>query len=165
MENAIMNLNDMPITMDEPTPTPDPQEESASRLFHMLTQTMAAYVRSEIRMGLQNAVAKLVEDRFDELVTNRNALKLMDEELHKRIEVMIDYAITEHEGSSDHLDSDTVEVHAAATARETLAEYARKQEGWVTEDQVKDIITQHVDEEIDGIDWEEKVKDVLREML
>ena len=165
MENAIMNLNDMPITMDEPTPTPDPQAESASRLFHALTQTMAAYVRSEIHMGLQNAVAKLVEDRFDELVTNRNTLKLMDEEMHKRIEVMIDYAITEHEGSSDHLDEANVEQTAADTARATLAEYARKQEGWVTEDQVKDIITQHVDEELDGIDWDEKVKDVLREML
>jgi hypothetical protein len=165
MENATMNLNDMPITMDEPTPTPDPQAESASRLFHALTQTMAAYVHSEIRMGLQNAVAKLVEDRFDALVTNRNTLKLMDEEMHKQIEVMIDYAITEHEGSSDHLDSDTVEVHAADTARATLAEYARKQEGWVTEDQVNDLITERVDEELDMVDWDEKVKDAIRNML
>jgi hypothetical protein len=40
-----------------------------------------------------------------------------------------------------------------------------RQEGWVTKDQVQDIITEHVDEELDLIDWEEKVKDVLREML
>ena len=160
-----MNLNDMPITMAEPTPAPDPHEASASRLFHALTQTMAAYVRSEIALSLQSMVAKMVEDRFDELVNNRNALKLMDEEMHKRIEVMIDYAITEHEGSSDHLDEANVEQLAADTARETLKEYASKQEGWVTEDQVKDIITQHVDEELDNIDWDEKVKDVLRDML
>jgi uncharacterized membrane-anchored protein YjiN (DUF445 family) len=160
-----MNLNDMPITMDEPTPTPDPQAESASRLFHALTQTMAAYVRSEIALSLQSMVAKMVEDRFDEILANRNALKLMDEEMHKRIETMIGYAITEHEGSHVHNDSDDVERIAADTARETLSEYARKQEGWVTEDQVKDIITQHVDEELDNIDWDEKVKDVLRDML
>jgi flagellar basal body rod protein FlgC len=165
MENAIMNLNDMPITMDEPTPTPDPQAESASRLFHALAQTMAAYVRSEIRMGLQNAVAKLVEDRFDELVTNRNTLKLMDEEMFKRIEVMIENAVDTHEVNKDHADIVEVEQVAADTARETLSEYASKQEGWVTSDQVNDLITEHVDEELDRIDWDEKVKDVLREML
>ena len=160
-----MNLNDMPITMDEPTPTPDPQTESASRLFHALTQTMAAYVRSEIALSLQSMVAKMVEDRFDELVNNRNALKLMDDEMHKRIETMIENRMDDHEGSSVHNDSDDVERIAADTARETLSEYARKQEGWVTEDQVKDIITQHVDEELDNLDWDERVKDVLREML
>ena len=170
-----MNLNDMPITMDEPTPTPDPQAESASRLFHMLTQTMAAYVRSEVHMGLQNVVAKLVEDRFDELVTNRNTLKLMDEEMFKRIEVMIENAVDTHEGTVEHwsrdeleeIAADTAEVEqiAADTARETLKEYASKQEGWVTSDQVNDLITEHVDEELDRIDWDEKVKDVLREML
>jgi hypothetical protein len=30
---------------------------------------------------------------------------------------------------------------------------------------VNDLITEHVDSELDLIDWEEKVKDVLREML
>ena len=160
-----MNLNDMPITMDEPASTPDPQAESASRLFHALTQTMAAYVRREIHMGLQNVVAKLVEDRFDELVTNRNTLKLMDEEMFKRIGDMIENAITEHEGSSDHLDEANVEQLAADTARETLKDYASKQEGWVTKDQVNDLITEHVDEEIDGIDWDERVKEALRNLL
>jgi len=160
-----MNLNDMPITMDEPTPAPDPHEASASRLFHALTQTMAAYVRSEIALGLQNAVEKLVEDRFDELVNNRNALKLMDEEMYKRIEIMIDNATDYHLQNYVHNDSDDVERIAADTARETLKEYARTQEGWVTEDQVNDLITTHVDEELDNIDWDEKVKDAIRNML
>ena len=160
-----MNLNDMPITMDEPTPAPDAHEASASRLFHALSQTMAAYVRSEIALSLRNAVDKLVEDRFDEILANRNALKLMDEEMFKRIEAMIENRVDDHEGSSDHLDEANVEQLAADTARETLKEYARKQEGWVTEDQVNDLIIEQLNEEIDNIDWDEKVKDVLRDML
>jgi hypothetical protein len=30
---------------------------------------------------------------------------------------------------------------------------------------VNDLITEHVDEELDKLDWEERVKDVLRDML
>jgi hypothetical protein len=150
MENAIMNLNDMPITMDEP-------QQPAHAVHHTLIDALLNQFTAHIDM--------LVETKFNAMLANRNALKLMDEEMHKQIEAMIDYAITEHEGSSDHLDEANVEQLAADTARETLKEYARKQEGWVTEDQVKDIITQHVDEELDNLDWDEKVKDVLREML
>ncbi len=145
-----MNLNDMPITMDEP-------QQPAHAVHHTLIDALLNQFTAHIDM--------LVETKFNAMLANRNALKLMDEEMHKQIEAMIDYAITEHEGSSDHLDEANVEQLAADTARETLKEYARKQEGWVTEDQVKDIITQHVDEELDNLDWDEKVKDVLREML
>jgi hypothetical protein len=63
------------------------------------------------------------------------------------------------------LDEANVEQLAADTARETLKEYASKQEGWVTEDQVNDLITERVDEEIDLIDWDEKVKDAIRNLL
>jgi hypothetical protein len=150
MENAIMNLNDMPITMDEP-------RQPTHAVHHTLIDALLNQFTMHIDM--------LVETKFHAMLANRNALKLMDEELHKRIETMIENAITEHEGSEEHHDHENIEQLAADTARETLAEYARKQEGWVTEDQVKDVITQHVDEELDGIDWEEKVKDVLREML
>jgi len=150
MENAIMNLNDMPITMDEP-------QQPAHAVHHALIDTLLSQFTKHIDM--------LVETKFNAMLANRNTLKLMDDEMHKRIEVMIDYAITEHEGSEVHIDSDDVERIAADTARETLKEYASKQEGWVTVDQVNDLITEHVDEELDGIDWDEKVKDVLREML
>jgi hypothetical protein len=150
MENAIMNLNDTPITMDEP-------QQPVHAVHHALIDALLSQFTKHIDM--------LVETKFAAMLANRNALTLMDDEMYKRIEVMIDYAITEHEGSSDHLDEANVEQTAADTARETLKEYARKQEGWVTEDQVKDIITQHVDEELDNIDWDEKVKDVLRDML
>lgn len=145
-----MNLNDTPITMDEP-------QQPVHAVHHALIDALLSQFTKHIDM--------LVETKFAAMLANRNALTLMDDEMYKRIEVMIDYAITEHEGSSDHLDEANVEQTAADTARETLKEYARKQEGWVTEDQVKDIITQHVDEELDNIDWDEKVKDVLRDML
>jgi hypothetical protein len=141
----------MNITMDEPETSP--HEEVRAQLSTLLNQTMAAYVR------------KLVEDRFDELVANRNTLKLMDVEMFERIEKMIDKAVVDHEGSEPHVGEPTIEQIAADTARETLSEYASKQEGWVTKDQVNDLITGHVDSELDLIDWDEKVKDVLREML
>jgi hypothetical protein len=150
MENAIMNLNDMPITMAEP-------QQPAHAVHHTLIDALLNQFTMHIDM--------LVETKFHAMLANRNALKLMDEELHKRIETMIENRMLDHEGSSDHLDEANVEQLAADTARETLAEYARTQKGWVTEDQVKDIITQHVDEELDNLDWDEKVKDVLREML
>ena len=145
-----MNLNDTPITMDEPQqPT------------HAVHPTIMDALLNQFTMHID----MLVDTKFNAMLANRNALKLMDEEMHKRIETMIDYAITEHEGSSEHHDHENIEQIAADTARATLSEYARKQEGWVTEDQVKDIVTQHVDEELDNLDWDEKVKDVLRDML
>jgi hypothetical protein len=162
MENAIMNLNDMPITMDEPTPTkPTPNQTLAFVLMHNVMNAFMEQIEQVIAIKVANAL--------DEMLANRNTLKLMDEEMHKQIENMIENmienAIDTHEADQDHPATVLVEQVAADTARETLAEYARKQEGWVTEDQVKDIITEHVDSELDGIDWEEKVKDVLRDML
>jgi uncharacterized membrane protein YkoI len=145
-----MNLNDMPITMDEP-------QQPAHAVHHTLIDALLSQFTAHIDM--------LVETKFNAMLANRNALKLMDEEMHKRIETMIETAIDNHEGSTEHWIRDELEEIAADQARETLSEYARKQEGWVTEDQVKDIITQHVDEELDNIDWDEKVKDVLRDML
>jgi hypothetical protein len=149
-----MNLNDTPITMDEP-------QQPAHAVHHTLIDALLSQFTAHIDM--------LVETKFNAMLANRNALTLMDEELHKRIEVMIETAIDNakdyHMQNYVHNDSDDVERIAADTAHATLSEYARKQEGWVTEDQVKDIVTQHVDEELDGIDWDEKVKDVLRDML
>jgi hypothetical protein len=150
MENAIMNLNDMPITMDEP-------QQPAHAVHHTLIDALLSQFTKHIDM--------LVETKFNAMLANRNALKLMDDAMEFKMQQMIEQAILDHEGSAEHWSRDALEEIAADQARETLADYARKQEGWVTEDQVKDIITQHVDEELDGIDWEEKVKDVLREML
>jgi hypothetical protein len=145
-----MNLNDMPITMDEP-------QQPAHAVHPALIETLLSQFTKHIDM--------LVDTKFNAMLANRNALKLMDEEMHKQIEAMIENRMADHEGSSDHLDEANVEQLAADTARETLKEYARKQEGWVTEDQVNDLITEHVDSELDSIDWDEKVKDVLRDML
>lgn len=111
----------------------------------------------------------LVETKFQAMVENRRALYLMDQALEtmidEKIERKIDDAITSHEGRDAHFDHETIEQIAADQARETLKEYAERQEGWVTKDQVNDLITEHVDEELDRIDWDEKVKDVLRDML
>jgi len=145
-----MNLNDTPITMDEP-------QQPVHAVHHALIDALLSQFTKHIDM--------LVETKFNAMLANRNALKLMDDEMFKRIETMVEKRMIDHEGSEEHHDHENIEHIAANQARETLREYARKQEGWVTEDQVKDIVTQHVDEEIDGIDWDERVKDVIREML
>lgn len=143
----------MPITMDDSaTPT-----NSHLHLLVSLIKTVDAHINH------------LVEAKFNAMVENRRVLHLMDEELSRRIDAKIAatvvQAINDHEDNEEHHTQETIEQMAADTARETLKEYAERQEGWVTKDQVQDIITEHVDDELDGIDWDEKVKDVLREML
>lgn len=144
------NIN-QPITMDDDKQTtpPEPQHHVAHSWVNLFLEAVTKHIDM------------LVETKFNAMVENRRALHLMDQALElmiaQRIETAVEMAILSHE--------DNIERIAADAARGTLKEYARTQEGWVTEDEVKDIITQHVDEEIDGIDWEEKVKDVLRDML
>jgi hypothetical protein len=149
-----MNLNDMPITMDDPATNPHTPSHAVA---HSLIDALLSQFTAHIDM--------LVETKFNALVQNRNALALLDDTMERKIEDMIDKAIIDHEINHDHYsDSDITQI-AADQARETLSEYAERQEGWVTKDQVNDLITEHVDEELDRIDWDEKVKDVLREML
>ena len=153
-----MNLNDMPITMDEPTtqaPNNPPQPTHA--VHHTLIDTLLSQFTAHIDM--------LVETKFNALVKNRNALALLDVAMKIQVVDLITEAMDHHESSNTHLDKDDIEQLAADQARETLSEYAERQEGWVTKDQVNDLITEHVDAELDMIDWDEKVKDVLRDML
>jgi len=150
-----MNLNDMPITMDEPATQPQ---------YHPEPLHAAAFLAPFLDAFTKH-IDMLVETRFNHLVETRNTLALLDDSMEKKIEAMIENVMDNHTQNYDHLDSDSVEEHAADIARATLSEYAERQEGWVTKDHVQDIITEHVDEELDLIDWEEKVKDVLREML
>lgn len=154
------DTNPMPITMDDNTTPPTlPQTPNlpSNHLLVALMETIDAYVN------------KLVETKFNAMVENRRALHLMDQALETMIDQKIDRAVeqalTEHEANNEHFDTDDIERIAADQARETLSEYAERQEGWVTKDQVNDLITEHVDEELDRIDWEEKVKDVIRDML
>ncbi len=150
-----MNLNDMPITMDEPATQPQ---------YHPEPLHAAAFLAPFLD-AFNKHIDMLVETRFNYLVQNRNALALLDVEMKKEIADMIETAIESHEGRDAHFDRETIEEISADQARETLSEYAERQEGWVTKDQVNDLITEHVDEELDRIDWEDKVKDVLRDML
>lgn len=159
MTNHTNPTQSMPITMDDdnqPNP-PEPAHYVEPSFVHLFLEAVTKHIDM------------LVETKFNAMVENRRALHLMDQALEtvidEKIDRAVEQAITSHEDNEEHHTQETIEQMAADTARETLKEYARTQQGWVTEDEVKDIITQHVDEEIDGIDWEEKVKDVLREML
>lgn len=149
----------MPITMDDdnqPNP-PGSQHHVAHSFINLFLEAVTKHIDM------------LVETKFNAMVENRRALALLDNAMYalidEKIETAVEMAITSHEDNEEHHTQETIEQMAADTARETLKEYARTQEGWVTEDEVKDIITQHVDEELDNLDWDERVKDVLREML
>lgn len=148
----------MPITMDDKqTALPQTPNLPSNHLLVALMETVDAYVN------------KLVETKFQAMVENRRTLALMDQALEtmidQKIEAAVTVAIDRHEDNEAHNTQEDIEQMAADTARETLREYAERQEGWVTKDQVNDLITEHVDEELDRIDWEEKVKDVIRDML
>ena len=148
----------MPITMDDKqTALPQTPILPSNHLLVALMETVDAYVN------------KLVETKFQAMVENRRTLALMDQALEtmidQKIEAAVTVAIDRHEDNEEHHTQEDIEQMAADTARETLREYAERQEGWVTKDQVNDLITEHVDEELDRIDWEEKVKDVIRDML
>lgn len=141
------NIN-QPITMDDDkqsTP-PEPQHHVAHSWVNLFLEAVTKHIDM------------LVETKFNAMVENRRALHLMDQALETMIDQKIDRAVeqamTEHEVNTDHWERHELEEITAHT-----------QEGWVTMDQVQDIITEHVDEELDRIDWEEKVKDVLRDML
>lgn len=153
-----------PITMEDNT-TP----QNADRLFRAITMTIQTFITFEVQEAIMTRVDMLVEAKFNAMVENRRALHLMDQALETmiddKIENAVSQAIIDHETNNVHNDSDDVERIAADTARETLKEYAETQEGWVTKDQVCDIITEQLDEEIDGVDWDERVKDALRNLL
>lgn len=154
----------MPITMGA-MPEETRRAASNASLLEILVDTINTHIYNEVQAQLESQVTLLVTRAFNNVLEARNALKLMDDALEKRIDDKIIEAIAAHENDEEHHDQSQIEMWAADIARETLKEYARTQEGWVTEDQVKDIVTEQIDEEIDGIDWDERVKDVLREML
>jgi hypothetical protein len=148
---------------DQTNPTPtasEPSKENKLLGFSMMENLMTTFASQ-----IEQIVDMRVEAKFNAMVENKRALNLMDDALEMRITYKIIEAITEHENAEEHFDRGAIDQMAADQARETLKEYAERQEGWVTKDQVQDIITEHVDEELDKIDWEERVKDVLREML
>lgn len=144
----------MPITMDDSKKV---DTRPPSDLPSLISSALALHINH------------LVETKFQAMVENRRTLALMDQALEtmidQKIEAAVTVAIDRHEDNEAHNTQEDIEQMAADQARETLREYAERQEGWVTKDQVNDLITEHVDEELDRIDWEEKVKDVIRDML
>jgi anion-transporting ArsA/GET3 family ATPase len=148
---------------DQTNPTPtasEPSKENKMLGFIMMENLMTTFANQ-----IEQIVDMRVEAKFNAMVENKRALSLMDDALEYRIEQKIIVAIAEHENAEAHYDRADIDVIAADQARETLKEYAERQEGWVTKDQVNDLITEHVDEELDKLDWDERVKDVLRDML
>ena len=149
-----MTTNPMPITMDD---SKQVDTRPPSDLPALISSALALHIDM------------LVETKFNAMLDNRRTLALMDQALEtmidRKVENAVDVAIRNHEVNNEHYDDGAITEIAADQARETLSEYAERQEGWVTKDQVTDLITEHVDEELDRIDWDEKVKDVLRDML
>jgi hypothetical protein len=148
---------------DQTNPTPTASEPSKEN--KMLGVILMEHLMTTFANQIEQIVDMRVEAKFNAMVENKRALSLMDDALEYRIEQKINAAIAEHENAEAHYDRASIDQFAADQARETLTEYAERQEGWVTKDQVNDLITEHVDEELDKLDWDERVKDVLRDML
>ena len=148
------------MTNDTETTTPNQTLEINSIAMFLINGAMGAFMER-----VEDLINMKVEAKLQDLIDNRNVLQLMDEAMTLRVEAIVENAMNHHEIGQDHWAKGAIEEIAADQARETLSEYARRQEGWVTKDQVHDLITEVVDEELDKIDWEERVKDVLREML
>lgn len=161
-----------PITMDDsqqPEQVQDTTPQNADRFFRAIMTTVQTFIAFEVQKAIMSNVDRLVETKFQAMVENRRTLALMDQALEtmidQKIEAAVTVAIDRHEDNEEHHTQEDIEQMAADQARATLREYAERQEGWVTKDQVNDIVTTQIDEELDMIDWEEKVKDVLRDML
>jgi hypothetical protein len=105
----------------------------------------------------------IVERKVLEIFENHATLALINQKMEERIEEMIDSAIHEHESDNQHPShddiSETIATHIAHTDFTPQVQSAvsdiLNDGDYVTEDRVVDIVT-------DEIDFEEKVKEVLR---
>jgi hypothetical protein len=105
----------------------------------------------------------LVERKVNDIFQNHATMRLLDEKTEQLMRNIADEAVDEHERDYEHIDrdeiSDTVATHISHhdfsdTIRRSVVEILSDGD-YVTEDRVMDIVT-------DELDFEEKVKEVLR---
>lgn len=139
--------------MDTTTPTNTPAVNPTRDFINNLIDQFSLHIEG------------IVERKVAEIFQSHATMTLIDEKTEDRIAELIEDRVRLHEGDCDHVDrdevSDTVATHIAHTdfsdqIRKAVEEILSDGD-YVTEDRVVDIVT-------DEIDFEEKVKEVLRNL-
>jgi hypothetical protein len=129
------------------------------------TPTQHQVLMDSIGKYLLGMIEGIVERKVAEIMQSHATMALIDEKTEDRIREIAADLITTHEGDYDHPGnddiSDTVDAHInghdfSHNIKETV-EAIFSDCDYVTEDRVVDIVT-------DEIDFEEKVKEVLRNL-
>lgn len=139
--------------MTDNTPTPATPNELLSENHDLLYKLLAV---------IETHIAQLVERKVQQIFESHATMALIDEKTKDLLEEMIDEKLTEHVGDYDHESrddiSDTVATHIA---HHDFSDNIRRSVEEIMSD--GDYATEErVQEMIDGVDHEEKVKEVLR---
>jgi hypothetical protein len=138
--------------MTDTTPTPTPINTPEQHT--VLMDSIAKYL-----LGM---IESIVERKVNQIMENHASLRFIDDAFSDRIREIADEAVREHESDNDHESrddiSDAIATHIAHT---DFSDTIRRS--------VEEIISdgdypteERVQEMMDDIDLEEKVKDVLR---
>jgi hypothetical protein len=139
--------------MNDNTNTPVPQEpkDVANDLLQNILAVLVKHIDAR------------VESKVNEIFQSHATMSLIDERTKEMLKDLVDESINEHESDNEHLTNDdiveTIATHIAHTDFTPQVQSAvsdiLSDGDYVTEDRVVDIVT-------DEIDFEEKVKEVLR---
>lgn len=135
------------------TPTPATPNELLSENHDLLYKLLAV---------IENHVNQLVERKVNQVMENHGTLRFIDDAFSDRIREIAADVVTEHEQDFEHNStddiSDTVATHIAHTNFDELVrgavETLLSDGDYATEERVQEMIDEH--------DFEESVKDVLR---
>ena len=141
---------------DTTNPTPATPNELLSENHDLLYKLLAV---------IENHVNELVEKKVNDIMQSHATMALIDEKTEDRLREIAADLITEHEGDYSHESRDDIgEMISTAIAYTDFGPQVKQaveeilSDGdYVTEDRVVDIVT-------DEIDFEEKVKEVLRNL-
>jgi len=141
--------------MNDTTQTPTPQEPK-DVVNDLLQNILAVLVKH---------IDARVESKVNDIMQSHATMMLIDERTEQHLRNIADEAVNQHEGDYEHpSNDDVVEIVATHIAHTDFTPQVQSavsdilNDGdYVTEDRVVDIVT-------DEIDFEEKVKEVLRNL-
>lgn len=140
---------------DTTNPTPATPNELLSENHNLLYKLLQV---------IENHVNELVEKKVNDIMQSHATMRLIDEKTEQLMRNIADEAVTEHEHDNDHPTNDDVSDQIAThVAHIDFSDNIRRS--------VEEIISdgdypteERVEEMIDDIDFDEKVKEVLRNL-
>lgn len=120
---------------------------------------------TELLSAVNAHINQLVDARVNAIFEAHATVKQLDEQWEQRIKGYVSEMLDAHEGEYNHVDSDEIDDrigsyvahHDFSDQIKRSVEEIMSDGDYVTEDRVVDIVT-------DEIDFEEKVKEVLRNL-